>query len=254
MLRVVCWKWKKHKKENFRYREEYTSKHVNIFANMIHRNLHIPHEVVCITDNPVGIDKNIRCVPIWDDLAKFGMCYRRLKIFSEEMADIIGPRFVSMDLDCVILNDITDILNCNDDFKIWMPKNSATPYCGSMFMMNAGAKRDIWEDFSQDQLILMRNTGGWGGGVKKRFIHKQAYDAGFKTGSDQAWISYKLYPHANTWTQEDGVFNFSESLYRKYRTGNKNIKNAKIVFFPGKHDPSHEKLYPEHPWIKKHWR
>src|SRR6056297_1122865 len=216
MLRIVCWKWKK-VDESFRHREDYTARHVNIFANMVSRNLSIPHEVVCITDDPAGIDPKIRIVPIWDELKEYGMCYRRLPIFKKEMKDIIGPRFVSMDLDCVIKNDITPLLDNNYDFMIWKPQKNKTPYCGSMFMMNAGARQQVYDNFKVKNLIWLEDCGGWSQGKSKRWVHKKTYDAGFTVGSDQAWISYTLYPNEKTWDTKDGVYNFNKHIHKKYR-------------------------------------
>ena len=64
---------------------------------------------------PKGIDGDVRVVPIWNDFAHLrgpnGVnCYRRLRAFSAEAADLIGPRFVSLDLDCVITADVASAL------------------------------------------------------------------------------------------------------------------------------------------------
>lgn len=105
MIRIVCWKWNPlGPKWN---RAKYTADHVNRFASMVNRHLSMPHEIVCITDDPAGIDRSaVRIVPMWDDVREFGMCWTRLKVFKPEMADLIGPRFVSIDLDCVIVGSL----------------------------------------------------------------------------------------------------------------------------------------------------
>lgn len=248
MLKVVCWKWKP-TKETFRYREEYTAKHVNVFASMVSRNLKIPHEVVCITDNSEGINSNIRIVPLWHDLKEYGMCYRRLRSFSKNMKNIIGERFISMDLDCVILDDITSLVDNNNDFMMWKPREEKTPYCGSMYMMNCGARSQIWNDFDVNNLVWLEDRNGWGEGKEGRWAHKKAYKAGFVVGSDQAWISYKLYPNEQVWTKKDGIYNFNQDIKKQQYLP----KNVKIVFFPGANDPSHESLYKDNPWIPKYY-
>ena len=78
---------------------------------MVARHYRRAHRFVCITDDAKGIDGDIRTVPIWNDFAHLrgpnGVnCYRRLRAFSAEAADLIGPRFVSLDLDCVITADV----------------------------------------------------------------------------------------------------------------------------------------------------
>jgi len=249
MVRFVVWKWKP-QNEVFREREEYTAKHINVFANMVDRNINIPYEIVCITDDSTGIDGGIRTVPIWDDLIEYQMCYRRLKVFSEEMADLIGPKFISMDIDCIIVNDITSIVDFEEDFKIWQPRKTKTPYCGSMFGMKAGAKSRIWDEFNRNDLVWLADYGGWTTNKSERWVHKPAYDAGFIVGSDQSYISYKLWPDAATWKAEDGVLNFNQH----FRGKDNRVNNAKIIFFPGKFDPSHTDLYENYPWVERHWK
>lgn len=243
-LKVVCWKWHKHNPDKL---NEYTAEHVNRFASMIRRNLFMPYELVCITDDPEGIDVDIRIIPIWDDLAQYDMCFRRLRAFSSEMKDIIGPRFVSMDLDCVILNDITSLFDNSNEFMIWKSETKGAPYCGSMWMMNAGSREFVWKKFREKDLIQVDKNFG------RQWINKHAYNSGWKVGSDQSWLNYELYTDEKVWTKEDGVYNFRNHIYKKYRTM-PDMSRAKIVFFNGKHDPSDAELQKEYPWIKENWR
>ena len=88
----VCWKWK-----TPGYRSQFTAEHVNILYRMIQRNYQNDFELCCITDDSEGINKDIRIIPLWDDLRDVARCTVRLKAFSEEAAEIIGPRFCSID-------------------------------------------------------------------------------------------------------------------------------------------------------------
>ena len=120
MLKIVTWLWdtgKPHWKKPIKFDQN----HVNILANMFRRHLHIPHEMVCITDQIDGFNENIRIIPLWNDYNRSGGCFRRLKIFSDEMAALIGKRFVSVDLDVVLVGDITpifDLLELNAKFVV----------------------------------------------------------------------------------------------------------------------------------------
>lgn len=244
-LNVVCWKWTG--READRKRVAYDAEYVNIFANMIDRNLNLPYEIICVTDDPTGIDGGVKTVQLWEDGLDYGYCFVRLKAFSEEMVDILGPRFVSMDLDCVIINDITPLFDHNNDFMIWERNNKLAPYCGSMWMMDAGARKHIWHDFKFDDMMVVTHCQHG-----KRYTNKHAYKAGFTVGSDQAWMNYKMYPKEKTWTKEDGVLNFRQDVYQKFRTFKE--KNAKIIYFSGRYDPSSPQLQEEYPWIKENWR
>jgi hypothetical protein len=208
---------------------------------MISRHYHADHEAVCITDDPRGIDPAIRIVRLWDDFADLPSphggvspaCYRRLRAFSPEMAGIIGPRFVSMDLDVVIVDDITSIFDRKEDFVIWNSPIRTTPYNGSLWMMDAGARKQVFEEFNP--LTSPKET-------KK---------LGFN-GSDQAWISRILGPGEATWTaKEHGVYAFRSDVKKiAYQLPT----NAKIVFFQGHNDPWSKWAQEVAPWILEHYK
>jgi len=235
MLRVVTWKWGSgivHKK-----RIKFEARHVNILAMMVKRNLSLEHEFVCITDNPKGLAEDIRVIPLWDGgLRELKGCYVRLKMFSKDMAEVIGPRFLSLDLDCVIMGDITPLVDRKDDFIIWGEDDRIkAPYCASMMLMDAGSRAWVWEKF--DPKVV--KTGGrmrriWGYG-----------------GSDQSYLNACLYPKEKTWTRKDGVYNFSPDIVERY--DGKLPDNARIVFFNGGHDPSIPIYRNRYVWIREHW-
>ena len=156
MLHVVCWKWRNTGPP--RRRVEYTANHVNRWASMIRRHLSMPYQLVCITDEPDGIDPMIRIVPLWDlALREKGGCYIRLACFAPEMTWMIGPRFVSIDLDCVISDSLDPLFERDDDFVIWRNVSPGSHYCGSMFLMTAGARQEVWDAFSPNDLIFVRH-------------------------------------------------------------------------------------------------
>ena len=64
-------------------------------------------------------------------------------------------------------------------------------------------------------------------------------------GSDQAWIQVVLGNNESLFTEVDGIYDYSFLPDRKLPL------NAKMIFFPGKVDPSQEKDKNE--WVAKHW-
>ena len=127
MIRVVSWLWKD---ESYRYNDyfRYGPDHVNRLYRMVGRNLSLDHEFCCVTDDPQGLDSGIRVIPIWSDLSEMGGCYRRLRAFAPDMRDIIGPRFVWMDVDCVVTGSLDPLFNRTEDFVIWSNGISNNPY------------------------------------------------------------------------------------------------------------------------------
>lgn len=240
MLHVVVWKWK----PDIPYRTKFTAEHVNVCRRMVQRHYKGPHEFCCITDDPLGLEEGIRWIPLWPDHSKLlnpsvkngPSCYRRLKAFSKEAADLIGERFVSLDLDCVITADLGPLWDRDDDFVIWDAGKqwgtfSPQRYNGSMFLLKAGSRTCLWEEF--DPLNTPRKV----------------QEAGFR-GSDQGWMCYRL-GKEKTWTRDDGVLS-----YRKDITPNqwRLPSQARIVFFHGKFDPWMKDVQRLAPWVQQHWR
>lgn len=222
MLDFVTFKWKA---KQF-YRSTFTGDHVNNLAAMIRRDYQKPHRFSCITDDEKGIDKSrVRIIPLWTDLANvpsaYGQrnpsCYRRLKLFSPEMRELIGERIVSMDLDMVTTGDLVPLFDRPED--IVLIKSATTSpryrYNGSMLMMTAGVRPYIWKDF--DPIKSPRET------VTRGFF-----------GSDQAWLSMKLPKNEATWDEKDGVYSYRMHLLPK---GSILPDNAKVIAFHGEHDP-----------------
>ena len=242
MIRVVCWLWSD-PQYRFNYLFRYGAEHVNKLYRGVCRNLDMPFEFCCVTDDPTGIDEAVRIIPIWDDLAAMGGCYRRLKCFSPEMKDIIGDRFVSIDLDSVVVGDLTPLFARDDPFIAWRNVDLHTPYCGSMFMMDAGARAEVWHDFDPGVSPLL--------GQEKGHI-----------GTDQAWFAARLGPDEKVWTRKDGVLSLRKNIAphgalkgRAERQG-KTIglpEGARIVFFHGASDPSQPEVQRNHSWIADHW-
>lgn len=230
-IKIITWLWSQPQS-----RTTYTAKHVNIWAAMVSRHLTLPHTLACVTDMPEGIDPHIEIItppkdfigietPTWN--TDKPNCFRRLTLYSPNAADIFkAKRFVSMDLDTVIGSNINDLFDREDDIILYKGTSFDRPYNGSMVMMTAGARPQVYTEFSQENAI---KSG-------------QKY-----VGSDQAWISYCLGPNEKTWSFEDGICWWGSQY-------NTLIKTRKIMFFPGVIKPWQIVIYDMDNWCVKHYR
>lgn len=233
MLEICCFKWKPAP----RYRSKFGPETVNVLRNMLERNYTKPHRLTCITDDPTGIDPRVRIIPLWSDHATIRnpsgshnpSCYRRLKLFSAEAAEIVGPRFAVMDLDTVIVGDMSPILDRTEDFLIWGDTAPRTWYNGSFWMLSAGTRTKVWDEFDPVRSPKLSKAAG-------------------QFGSDQGWISYCLGPHEARLGKEDGVYS-----YRVHLTGKALPENARLVNFHGKIDPW-SSFAQRQDWIREHYR
>lgn len=197
-------------------------------ARSIRRHITIPHEIVCITDYPAHeFPSDIRVIPLWDDFRHLGGCYTRLRSFAPDMAEIIGPRFVWLDIDTVVTGNLDRIFSRREDIVFWRSCTVASlPYNGSMVMMTAGARAGLLDAFDPEKTPKETRARNM-------------------VGTDQAALAYLLGPDEAVWTSErDGVCAFRRDCSRWLP------HDARIVFFPGKTKPTNAKTRLQHPWIE----
>lgn len=234
-ITFVVWKWK----PRSTYRSIFGPESVIVMRNMLHRHYHRPFRFVCITDDSTGLH-GIDTFPLWHDHAEVPnpngshnpSCYRRLKMFAPEAKQWFGDRVVSIDLDTVIVGDITPLFDTDVDFKIW--GESDFPHTqwmnGSLWMLRTGTRTQVWTKFDPRTSPLKAKKAG-------------------ARGSDQGWMSYILGKNEATWGRQDGVFSFRKHVQPIGRLP----EGARIVNFHGRIDPWSYHVAGV-PWVKEHYR
>lgn len=272
-LRVVTWLWPAPPGKPALFSAEC----VNTLQSMVDRYYRRPYEMVCMTNDSKGIDGSIRCVSGWNDFPNLphpqlgpghSTCYRRLRMFSPEAADVIAPRFVSMDLDCVVLADLTPLWDRKEDFVGWRTGDFWSPYNGSMTLLTAGSRKEVWEKFDPNRTPQVAKEAGL-------------------VGTDQAAVAQILGPRQAVWTDMDGVWAFRKLGYtgerererrwhererrRQERRGRERAErdarrearaaarkslpsNCRIVFFPGALKPWMPQVFNDFHWVRKAYR
>ena len=242
--------------------EAYGPQHVNTMARMVARHLKMPHRFVCITDRVDGIEAET--LPLWPEIAqarppKRLSCYRRLRLFAADAGDWLGRRILMLDLDGVISGPLDPLVDRPEPFVIWhdplfgrsakstgrrasngssgtdatAPAGRGTrqrvPYNGGMWLLTAGARRQVWDDFDPATSPAKGSELGY-------------------IGSDQRWIGYRLGPDEATWGQADGVLSY------RYDVKDRPLPaEARVVWFHGQPKPWHARMRAV-PWIAEHWR
>lgn len=230
MITVLTWLWSQPNG-----RSQFTADHVGAWAKMVRANLKMPHRIACVTDMdlPSHIERiepprdfeNVR-IPTWND--KKPQCLRRLAMFRPDAAEIFGERFVNMDLDCVVSGSLDPLFDIPDDFCMMIgtaPKQR--PYNGSMTLMTAGARPQVYTEFTPERATL----------AGKHFL-----------GSDQAWIAFSLGWGERTWSDKDGAIWFSP----RYSMGVPS--NCRVMFFPGAVKPWNATGHrPLDQWVRRQY-
>src|SRR5688572_10188747 len=174
---------------------------------MVARHLPIPHRFVCITDDPEGLDPRIEAFPMpaqrfetlvnphqhkydearsWGSKKYFTSCYRRLWLFSRD-AEQLGKRILALDVDVIVTGSLLPLVAREESFVGWCDERNTKPrVAGGAYLLTAGAHTDVWSDFDPQTSPGVAAAAGY-------------------SGSDQAWMSYKLCPNVATWGRADGL-------------------------------------------------
>jgi len=250
VISIVCFKWQPPPG----YRSSYGPGPVNVLRSMVARHYPRPHRFICVTDDATGIDPGVEIVPLWNDHANVPnpsfrggpSCYRRLRVFAPDIAPILGERFLCLDLDVVITASLEPLIDRSEDFVAWRNPHPMWPYNGSMFMLSAGARPQVWETFDPHTSPAMSHAAGC-------------------RGSDQGWMSYVLRKGEATWGPEDGVWSYQDEildrrpLAQRQRAARRPMPGtlppgARVVVFHGAVDPWSPQAAKMSPWVKEHYQ
>jgi len=164
-----------------KYGDKYNADYVNKLYAMVKRNLTIDHEFVCFTENPEGINEEIRIEPLPDHPLK-GWWYKPM-FFNPNLP--IKGTILFFDLDVIIFDNI-DYLFMHDpgkfyiirDFNRFVIKNYQK-FNSSVFRLNTGQHSEVWTNFIKNSESIMKRYQG-----------------------DQDWIRVCITQNFNFWPDE----------------------------------------------------
>lgn len=232
MLTVICWKWGK----------LFSPEYVNRLKNSVKRNLHIPHEFVCVTDDHHGLDSDVGTMELPQEWSTSPRCIRRLRMYDRVFAKRLGDRLLAIDLDVIITGDITPLVNRTEPTVFWRV-GYAQCFSGSFQLFNAGEPEGLWRWFSGDPTGVLKAAS------PMRSANYQSSDQDVLT----RWLA--AHPPAAWWMDEDGIqvyFGRGYERFLKGRSQNVLPKGTRLVVL-GSSD-KHVIDAGAHPWIVEHWR
>lgn len=229
MLTVVCWKWG----------GLFQPGDVNRLRAGLELHLALPHELVCVADDAAGIDRRVRVVPMPTTYAHTPRCRRRMQVFSRDFAQQLGERLLSIDLDVVIVDDLTPLLDRPEPLVCWRVAYAGV-YSGSFVLHDAGHLDALWQRFAAD-------PEGYPASVSRE-----------TTPSDQAMLNaYLRGQRLPAWTERDGLVTYFGDGYERF---------AHRGIGPGQpHLPAGARLVVlgsadldvlrsgRYPWVRRHW-
>jgi len=195
MNHVVCVKWG----------NKYISKYVNVLYNMCKRNITVPYEFHCITDDTNGLEPHINTIQLPND-PWIKTWWSKLWMFGGHFP--LKGNILYFDLDVVVFNNIDPLFTHNTgrfhiirDFnrcrvKDWSLSNS------SVMRWEAGKLNYLWDEFVEKPNVIMQNNHG-----------------------DQDWISKRAKADIN-W--------FPDEWIRSYKWEMIGMKDTKLLMKDGK--------------------
>lgn len=140
---VCCLKWG----------NKYSAEYVNKLHSMVSRNLTIPHEFVCFTDDNTGLDKNIKTYNL-PKLPVLGWWFK-VWFLSDELP--FTGTLLFLDLDLIVFRNIDNLFyyRPDNDFIIIRDFNrfARAGYDrmnSSVFRIKIGSLKDIYQKFIGD--------------------------------------------------------------------------------------------------------
>jgi len=176
----------------------FSATHVNVLREALRRHVHVPHELVCVTDDPSDIIDDVRVLPMPMAYSQTPRCRRRMQGFSREFSEAVGQRVAYIDLDVVIVGDLTAIVSRRERIIGWKVGHAGV-YSGSFLMADAGALDGAWQRFAAD-------PDGYPASLQPRGV-----------ASDQAMVNdwLRTQPPIHYWTEADGIVSYYGAGYER---------------------------------------
>lgn len=238
-MKIIVFKWDVIKEfptsgnihiTNTIYDANYVNRHYKMISRLVE-----DLEYICITNDNKGLDKNIHSIPLWDIYKSLGGCYNRLFIFSKEAKNIIGDKFLHLDLDTTVLRDISYLYDSDktvfyrsinpEQFKT----NSKYRYHINVSLVIPGELDDLWLDFIPGDINKYRSLF---------------------TGTDQSWLNYYILKNnieISYWDTTDGIHTALDILKDK-----KLPENCSMISWAGPRDPHEKKWKKQLPWLEEY--
>ncbi len=230
-LAVVCSKWG----------QTFSATHVNVVRAMLDRHLRLPHRLYCVTDDPAGLRGDIIIVPMPDTYAATPRCRRRMQFFSADFTRQVGDRILYLDLDVVIVADLTELVSRTEPIVGWKVGHAGV-YSGSFLLADAGALDGAWRLFEAD-------PDGYPASLQPRGV-----------ASDQAmvndWLSRQ--PPIPFWTEADGFVSYYGAGYERLEhlgvgPNRRQLPPGARIVVLGSADLEVLDQPDRYSWVRDHW-
>jgi hypothetical protein len=224
---VVYWLWKP--SDALSRPRTYTAAMVNAQLPLLKKHMVGSYKVVCVTDDPTGLDLSINAIdmpcddgPVEATDKRFPRCYRKLWNFSFE-ARVLGRRILALDVDGFPVRCMAPVLERDEDLVVWRHERFIM---GGVYLLTTGTRTAIWHQFDfVDSPRILREHG--------------------LPESDQGWLTHmvpRVTPH------------FGPEVFLPPLGRDKGLPDtAALVSFGTPEKPWMKAAQIRHPWIAEHY-
>jgi hypothetical protein len=220
---------------------KYSAEYVNTLFNMVKRNMTLPFEFVCFTEDPRDLHKDIRIEPLPQHQGLSGWWYKPM-FFNPDL--VLQGTVLFIDLDVIVFNNIDKLFTYQPGkfcvIRDFNRRNNPgwNKYNSSCFRLEIGQHAHVYKDFMQNPVAHSRQFHG----DQDWLYHKVKTD--FVFFPDEWLQSYKWEMRDKpTMTRIDGVRNFATP-------GVPNVHpDTSVAVFHGEPNP-HNCVDP---WCKENW-
>ena len=153
----------------------YSADYVNRLYNMVKRNCTLDYEFVCLTDDPKGINSNVKILPLPGGIAGW---WCKPYMFSKDLP--LNGTVLYMDLDVVISSNIDKLITwqpnqwctIRDFTRVMRPKWQK--YNSSVVRFKTGALDFVWTEYEKNKVEIQRRLHGDQDWLWEATRHKQA--------------------------------------------------------------------------------
>jgi hypothetical protein len=145
-----------------KYGDKYSADYVNKLYDMVQRNLTLDHEFVCFTEDPTGINPNIRIESL-PELPVKGWWFKPM-FFNPNLA--LQGTLLFLDLDLIIFKNIDHLFKYEPgkfciirDFNRYIIK-SYNKFNSSVFRLETGQHSNVYHDFVKDAKNITKRLQG----------------------------------------------------------------------------------------------
>jgi len=143
-VNIICMKWG----------DKYGADYVNKLYAMVQRNITIPFQFVCFTENQKGIDPDVKIYPLPslglpDNLPERG--WLKLATFKQPLEDLSGTALF-LDLDVLIVDNIDVFFTFDAEFALCFDEKKKAQTIGnsSVYRFEIGKHAEVLEFFLEN--------------------------------------------------------------------------------------------------------